>query len=198
MYQILNSTPRPPSLSHPELPEIIDLIVAKALAKDVEERYASAKDMAKDLRDCEAMVQRRAVSLGSIRDERTGELLPHGAPRRPDKVLAVRSSSTRAADSPADKPAPTLSKAFDSYDATMRLAAMTGAEQELAGLIHAQAAKARENAHSAVKHLPAGAQGTRAAPQTKSSRSNRTLLIWVITILGLLVAVALVASRVEW
>jgi serine/threonine-protein kinase len=43
MYQIMHFTPPPPSSKNAELPDIVDLIVSKALAKAGDERYQSAK-----------------------------------------------------------------------------------------------------------------------------------------------------------
>ncbi len=48
--QILHVMPVPPCLHNRALPPAFDAIVAKALAKEPDERYASARDMAADLR----------------------------------------------------------------------------------------------------------------------------------------------------
>src|SRR5262249_38262938 len=47
---ILKTDPLPISDLHPEVPEIFEWIVIKALVKDREERYQSAKEMLNDLR----------------------------------------------------------------------------------------------------------------------------------------------------
>jgi len=134
MYQILNSTPPAPSQRNPDLPEIVDLIVAKALNKNMEERYQSARDLVKDLQDCKEMLQGRATTAAKIPAEQLGEPGAPTATRRQDKVLAIKTAtSVKLADAGADKPALTLAKGFDSYEATMRLAAMTGMEKELSG-----------------------------------------------------------------
>ncbi len=39
-------------MRNPLLPDVADLIVAKALNKGVEERYQDAGDLARDLREC--------------------------------------------------------------------------------------------------------------------------------------------------
>lgn len=51
MYHILNDTPILPSVLAPRTPAIFDYIISKALAKDVNERYQSAKALAHDLRN---------------------------------------------------------------------------------------------------------------------------------------------------
>ena len=46
----VNEPPRPPREANPEVPEVLDAIVLKLLAKDPEDRYASAEELASDLR----------------------------------------------------------------------------------------------------------------------------------------------------
>src|SRR5215510_7673596 len=131
MYQILNATPPAPSLRDPELPQIVDLIVAKALAKNVEERYQSAKDLATDLRDCKEMLQGRASGPVALSATDPGAPPAPSATRRQDKVFTLKSTSAKPEDSVTQKPGLMLAKAFDSYEATMRLAEMTGMGKEL-------------------------------------------------------------------
>ncbi len=52
MHQIATVTPRPPSAINPSLPPMLDMIVAKALQKDLDARYQSAAEFAADLRAC--------------------------------------------------------------------------------------------------------------------------------------------------
>lgn len=51
LYQVLNAVPPLPSDVNPGLPQGFDRIVARALAKDPDKRYQSAKEMAADLRN---------------------------------------------------------------------------------------------------------------------------------------------------
>lgn len=51
MYRILNETPVPPKMLAPRIPEVFNQIVAKLLAKNPDERYQSAADLSKDLKD---------------------------------------------------------------------------------------------------------------------------------------------------
>ena len=53
MYQIVNLAPPAPSVRNPEVPELLDYVVAKMLVKSLEERYQSAAELASDLRECE-------------------------------------------------------------------------------------------------------------------------------------------------
>lgn len=51
LYQVLNTAPPLPSAHNASLPQGFDRIVARALAKDPDKRYASAEQMADDLRN---------------------------------------------------------------------------------------------------------------------------------------------------
>ena len=54
MYKILNETPAPPSTLNPRVPPVFDRIVSRALAKRPEDRYQTAREFARDLRNQEA------------------------------------------------------------------------------------------------------------------------------------------------
>ena len=143
MYQTLNFNPPAPKTLNPDLPDVLNFIVAKALAKNLEARYQEARELASDLREA------RAAVLGELSDPArvaAGALEPQPfmdspAPltRQEDRRAAVtgivgdqgddRSDAADSADTTG--PALGLSKAFDSFDATMRLAALTGVETEL-------------------------------------------------------------------
>jgi len=186
MYQILNSTPPAPSQRNPELPEIVDLIVAKALARNAEERYQSAKDLVKDLLDCKQLVQDRAAVFAPAASQAAGQPLPASTTRRQDKVRTIRPAGARGNEAASDKPAMTVSKAFDSYEATMRLAALTGAEKELLGIKSAPAET------SPPPKMEATATTRALKIQSKKPpASSRYAWIWFAAIVALVVAVGL-------
>ncbi len=56
MYQVLHNDPPPPSKLNPRLPTLFNEIVAQALNKNPDSRYASATEMARELREAEAQL----------------------------------------------------------------------------------------------------------------------------------------------
>jgi eukaryotic-like serine/threonine-protein kinase len=125
MYQTLNAVPPPPSTLSPAVPEMLNFIVAKALAKDLDDRYQDAKEFANDLRACRDRMPRSAASLdvGKSQAAATVQL---------EAIPAARHVDSREDES---KPvAAGLSSAFDSAAATMRLAALTGTSEDLEDL----------------------------------------------------------------
>jgi len=195
MYQVLHTMPPPPSLRIPELPEIVDLIVAKALAKNVEQRYQNAGDMASDLRDCRQMLQGLGVSPSKFSPSEPGPPPAPASSRREDKVLTIKSATARGANGGADRPALTLAKAFDSHEATMRLAAMTGMDKELT-----RSTDAREP-NLARRNGGAAPGTTRQSPRSGMARGARAGKrrghgwLWILSIAALLAAVALFVFR---
>jgi eukaryotic-like serine/threonine-protein kinase len=67
MYQIVNFAPPAPSAVNPAVPELLDFIVAKMLAKPLEERYQTAADLAQDLRNCERQISSPIAATQPLR-----------------------------------------------------------------------------------------------------------------------------------
>jgi serine/threonine-protein kinase len=141
MYQTLNFNPPAPKTLNPELPDILNFISAKALAKNLDDRYQQSRDFAGDLRAARAAMLGEASSASLVAGQPI-EPVPFVQPptsltRQEDKRAAVtgivEQELTEPSSDPAEVSAPALglSKAFDSFDATMRLAALTGMEKEL-------------------------------------------------------------------
>ena len=140
MYQIVNFAPPAPSTVNSAVPELLDYIVAKMLAKPIDERYQSGHEVARDLRQCE---QQLGVNVGATQGLRPapGAGLASGA--KPElvlthaeaKVMAQTLNRTRGVDAAepaaatetAAAPARGVSHSFDSLEATQRLAVLTGA-----------------------------------------------------------------------
>jgi eukaryotic-like serine/threonine-protein kinase len=66
MYRVLSENPAPPSTVVPGLPAKLNDIVMRALAKDAENRYSSALDMANDLIAIRAAIDANAASPGTL------------------------------------------------------------------------------------------------------------------------------------
>lgn len=112
MYATVNTNPVAPSTLNPEIPTMLDLIVAKALAKQVDDRYQSMRDLCADLREVKRMLTNAAAA----------PTLSAAAPRSalPDAPARI------AKDAPTQEVSPLkLDRKFDSFEATMRLAALT-------------------------------------------------------------------------
>ncbi|HEU0188224.1 MAG TPA: serine/threonine-protein kinase [Gallionellaceae bacterium] len=122
MYQTLNTVPPPPSTLRPGVPDMLNFIVAKALAKDLDDRYQNAKEFADDLRACRDRLPRSASTIDLSKQT--------AAPTVQLEAIQV----TRSGDGREDESKPVatgLSSAFDSAAATMRLAALTGSSEDV-------------------------------------------------------------------
>ena len=125
MYQITNHDPAPPSASNPQVPVMLDYIIAKVLTKAPEGRYQSAADFANDLRECKAQIE-------------TGQPSPGGGlvttkppiPMAPVTAAAPMVADRQAGEESAPSVSPTkgISRAFDSQEATQRLMRQIGAD----------------------------------------------------------------------
>lgn len=119
MYQTLNSIPQQPSALNSAVPDMLNFIVAKALAKDLEHRYQNAKEFANDLRACRDSMPRGAAVAEVARKTSSASL--------PDATQTVVD-----ADNESDQAATMrLSPSFDSVGATMRLAALTASQEDV-------------------------------------------------------------------
>jgi eukaryotic-like serine/threonine-protein kinase len=129
MYATVNTTPPPPSQHSRSLPTMLDLIVAKAMAKLLEDRYQSIKEFADDLREV-----RRQIDAGRPAAALKASTAPPSPPRTsapiipPERMVDTATiplaAETGVKEEDSAK-ALSLAKSFDSFDATLRLAAMT-------------------------------------------------------------------------
>jgi eukaryotic-like serine/threonine-protein kinase len=127
MYQTLNAVPPQPSSLNSAVPEMLNFIVAKALAKKLDDRYQSARELADDIRACRESLPRDGLSYSTVIPPK-----PLSAPA----VMPVEAVHAAPAIGEDDEPvaALRLSGAFDSLAATLRLAAMTNDDQEVEDL----------------------------------------------------------------
>lgn len=118
MFQTLNSVPLAPGKLNPRVPDMLNFIVAKALAKELDDRYQNAKDFATDLRACRDTLPRseQPVEIPQTR-----------------KLAGVMVNELRQDTEQLEPAVATLglSRAFDSNEATMRLAALTTNAEDL-------------------------------------------------------------------
>ena len=146
MYQTMNFNPPAPRTLNPDLPEVLNYIVAKALAKNLDDRYQKATDLAHDLREAMSTLTGESTAPEVVAGPVEGGpfVLPESPlTRQQDKAARILGTAGARQDKQSDdeqsdqstsdslQPALGLSKAFDSFDATMRLAALTGMEKEL-------------------------------------------------------------------
>jgi eukaryotic-like serine/threonine-protein kinase len=124
MYQTLNAVAPSPNMLNPEVPEMVNFIVAKALAKGVEDRYQNAKDFAVDLRSCRDTLPRSSQYLDLSKpragsEKKSRDTIEITGRTGGDDEIEKSSSNVR------------LSKAFDSSIATLRLAALTATSEDV-------------------------------------------------------------------
>jgi serine/threonine protein kinase len=195
MYATVNTTPVPPSHHNRAVPAMLDLIVAKAMAKTLDDRYQSVKELADDLREVRRQMDsgRPAAALKA-----TAQPVPASRPPAPEKLVDSATVPMAASDGKAAKqerrdddtaaPLP-LNKTFDSFDATLRLAAMTNQTEDFRDYITvtqkmraykgkiepgsplAQAAEAEALAQAQAQATAAqAASAARAAPQEAAAQ----------------------------
>jgi len=182
MYQIVNFAPPAPSTANSAVPEMLDFIVAKMLAKPLEERYQDAAEVARDLRECERSL---AGPPSATLPGRPAGLAAGAQPEMVNThaktvVLAQSVNRTRQIDNaPGNAPnaaaALAVSESFDSAEATQRLAVLTGA------------GAGPQTATQALGAIP--------RPPRSGWRRRDWLLVGGATLAGLLVAGAIVRRR---
>src|SRR3954469_5374484 len=183
MYATVNTTPPPPSSHSRSVPAMLDLIAAKAMAKLLEDRYQSIKELADDLREV-----RRQMDAGRP----AGALKAAPAPAMPRATPTTPPSQAPAVERHVDtatmpmgleaggakkdeevKPVP-LAKTFDSFDATLRLAAMTDQTEDFRDYITAtQKMRAYRGKIESTSPLAAQPQAAAAAPERRNKPAFR-------------------------
>ena len=190
MYQIVNFAPPAPSAVNPAVPELLNFIVAKMLAKPLEERYQNAQELANDLRNCERQISTPTAITQPLRPLGMGTASGGGLAAGTQPELALKQAQsvvmaqtlnrTRSEDTvpseTSEVPARGLAHSFDSAEATQRLAAMTGATTSTAVTDSVSATQAM----SSLK-----------PPDSRGWRGRDWVLVGGATLLGLLIAAAI-------
>jgi len=181
MYQIVNFVPPAPSAVNPAAPAALDAIVGRMLAKALEERFQSAAEIARGLRECEHQLQ---AAPGAATTQPLTALAPGPAPAVVDAgvktaVLAQTVERSRRAEeeTPAPDAAPVhgLSRTFNSLEATQRLEALSATSK---------------TADPGVGSMPLNLQNPALAPGGWSRRD--TVFVAAGAIAGLIVAAIIV------
>ncbi len=136
MYQTINFMPPAPGSLRASVPAMLDFIVAKTLAKNPDERYADARALAADLRDCARRLPGESATAAGVSTPLPGGKLDPIAlgDAREDTLGATMPMAAEDSEAPAvvGPRAPTLgiSREFDSLQATQRLAVRFGVEND--------------------------------------------------------------------
>jgi eukaryotic-like serine/threonine-protein kinase len=124
MYQTLNAVPPPPDTLNPAVPEMVNFIMAKALAKGLEDRYQNAKDFAVDLRTCRDTLPSSGQQVDLSKS-------PVGGEKKLPDAIDITGRMGAGEEEAKSASHVGLSKAFDSAVATMRLAALTATSEDV-------------------------------------------------------------------
>jgi serine/threonine protein kinase len=178
MYQTLNAIPQPPSSLNSTVPDMLNFIVAKALAKDIENRYQNARDLANDLRACLGTMPRSAAtdvakSVVGTSSSPGAKPVAGDSDEETDPVVTMR-----------------LSQSFDSVGATMRLAAMTASPEEVEELSRTfkmsrpsidEINRAAPHVPILTKHSPGNAPHP--AAETRSTKGGGLILMAIVALI---------------
>ncbi|HSJ96434.1 MAG TPA: serine/threonine-protein kinase [Myxococcota bacterium] len=110
LFWVVNMPAKPPSERRPGLPPVVDFILARALKKKPEERYATAAEFAADLRECLAEVLAAEPQM-----RRFGE-------------AAAQSANADTVPLAGDQPELRPARAFDSTEGLARLGVLAADE----------------------------------------------------------------------
>ena len=187
MYQTLNSVPPPPGTLNAALPEMINFIVAKALAKGLDDRYQSAKNFADDLRACRDSLPRATsavVQKSSTASHDATPVVPRIDNAESEPIVALG-----------------LSPSFDSFSATMRLAALTvgNAEAEEFSRTFKMLRPSTDDLNRAAAQADGAAKSASAAASSPGRQLNGSILKsekrgWILAGIAVLVSVVLLVA----
>ena len=153
MNQIANATPVPPSRVNRQVPQMLDFITAKALAKKPDERYPNAGDFAADLRECAKRPFPTPLAHASEIADADGK-----ATALKREAETTRRTELQPGASSTPRP---LAPNFDSHQATQRLASATGTQRNLA-------------AHAETIRVARTSQTTASAAKTNLGRTAKS------------------------
>ena len=124
MYATVNTQPPPPSTANAKVPPMLDLVIAKALAKTVDERYQTMGEFASDLSEVKRLLFSQQPGGNMIASKSP-------APKKAISLEALGVGRFQKKDESVDETKPLkIARSFDSFDATLKLAAMTNQTSE--------------------------------------------------------------------
>jgi serine/threonine protein kinase len=97
LFWVVNMPAKPPSERRPGLPAVVDYIVARALKKKPAERYATAAELAADLRKCLPEVREAEATMRARAS--SGDTAPHDASTLPAAEDRMELRASRRFDS---------------------------------------------------------------------------------------------------
>jgi serine/threonine-protein kinase len=193
MYQTINTTPPSPGSLNANIPSMLTFIVAKAMAKRLDDRYQNAKEFADDLRACRDALPR---SNARPKTATTSVQVPN-AIHIASQIEAELEDSNSAANIRS-------SSNFDSFDATMRLTSMTSPEDieelnktlkitrpSLDAMNQAALQAVKPNAASApiIRTIPVRVSKSKGTNAPRPTRSRNFMLLMIILLVLLSLAI---------
>ena len=182
MHQTVNVAPPSASLLRTGVPEMLDFVLAKMLAKDPEQRYQSADEVMSDLRECLRSLPLAASETGGEEDT-IPQAVPSALVQQLMETVPLRANEDlEPLESAAPAPTIGISAAFDSMAAAQRLAQGAGIGRK------------SQEYRTTVKMdriTPRTERGERAAFQT--NWSHRELVIFAA---GIAIAVAIAIAMI--
>jgi serine/threonine protein kinase len=177
MYATVNTTPPPPSSHNRSVPPMLDLIAAKAMAKLLEDRYQSIKEFSDDLREVRRQMDASRPATALKASTAPAMSRPQAVPATPPERHVDTATMPMGVDPNASKSkddevkAVPLAKTFDSFDATLRLAAMTDQTEDFRDYITAtQKMRAYKGKIESTSPLAAQPQAAVAKPEERRSK----------------------------
>jgi serine/threonine protein kinase len=205
MYATVNTTPPPPSSHNRGLPPMLDLIAAKAMAKLLEDRYQSIKELSDDLREVRRQMDASRPATALKATTSPPQPRPSAPPIIPPERMVDTATIPMSAGAGKDKDdesgkALALAKTFDSFDATLRLAAMTDQTEDFRDYISAtqkmRAYKGKIDPTSPLAAKPAPAEEKRAPARPAPAAAAAAARIPAQQSTSLLVMVAIVVLAI--